>query len=91
MTRPIPVDVLARLESHERWQSTYPKQGTLLEWEDADLHELDLSHRNLMDAVLPGANLDGALLRSTNLSGVNLAEASLVRAVLDGANLGRAE
>ena len=53
----------------------------------ADLSGMDLSGAILAMALMPKANLCGAVLRDANLAGANLDEALLCGATLEGANL----
>jgi uncharacterized protein YjbI with pentapeptide repeats len=85
MLRPIPPDILARIEAHEQWLRTSQEKGQQLFDGDLDLHDLDLSERNLMMCIVPDANMNGALLRNTYMSYSNLCGVSFVDAILDGA------
>src|SRR5690242_19662405 len=43
MTRPIPPDILARLEAHVQWRRIGKEEGQQLAVGNLDLHDLDLS------------------------------------------------
>src|SRR5579875_336354 len=90
MTHPIPSGVLARIEAHERWLKTGRREGQQLRESGMDLHDLDLSDRHLVMALLPEANLNQAILRDAELSSTLFNWASFVGAVLDSAWLVKA-
>ncbi len=85
MAHPIPPELLAHIEAHERWLETTKKEGQEFAEGNVDLHDLDLSNRQLVMMVLPEANLNQAVLRNANLSNSNLRWASFVEAKLDDA------
>ena len=87
MTRPIPPELLARIDAHERWLETTKREGQEFAQGNMDLRDLDLSGRHLGMSILPDARLDRAVLRGTSLSDSNLRGASFVEAVMDCASL----
>jgi uncharacterized protein YjbI with pentapeptide repeats len=91
MARPIPPELLARIEAHERLVNLTDSEGQIFGQTDVDLHEVDLSNRHLLGAFLSGANFDRAVLRGINLSETDLNNASFVQAILDDAKLVKAD
>jgi uncharacterized protein YjbI with pentapeptide repeats len=73
MFRPIPNEIQTRLDAHEEWTKSAGARGTRLEWIDADLSYLDLSARNLVEAILPGCNFSYSHLRNTDFTYVHVA------------------
>lgn len=91
MTRPISVDLLTQLRSHQRWIETVGKEGKQLQARGIDLSKLDLSYQNLVEAELPEANFDSAFLQKADLSGAYLAASSFHQARLDEAVVVKAD
>ena len=87
MTRPIPPDLLARIQEHERWLETFKKEGQQFAEDGIDLRDLDLSGHDLAWIALSDFYLDRALLRRTNLNNALFYEGSFVQAVMDDAQL----
>ncbi|MDQ2902390.1 MAG: pentapeptide repeat-containing protein [Chloroflexota bacterium] len=84
MAHLIPVELLTRIEAHERWLQTTKREGQSLAQGNMDLRDLDLSGRQLAMATLPDACFDRTVLRGANLSDSNLRGASFIEAILDG-------
>lgn len=87
MTRPIPPDLLKRIQEHEHWRETWKEEGERFAEDRIDLRELDLTGRDLAWIALSDAYLDRTLLRATNLNNTLLYECSFVQAVMDDAQL----
>ena len=87
MTRPIPPDLLARIQAHQRWLETFNEEGLQFAEDGIDLRDLDLSGQDLAWIALSDFYLDRALLRRTNLNNALFYEGSFVLAVMDDAQL----
>ena len=87
MTRPIPPEILARIDAHELWLQTFKREGHAFSEGKVDLHDLDLSGRHFSMITLPEVNLDRSVLRGTNMSDAIFTASSFVQAVLDNARL----
>jgi hypothetical protein len=87
MTRPIPPNILRRIQEHEHWLETWKEEGQQFAEDGIDLNDLDLSGRDLAWVVLTDAHLDRALLRATNLNNSMFYECSFAQAMMDDAQL----
>ena len=81
---------LEQLRLHEEWVKAIGKAGEKLVAIGAQLGAVDLSGKELCEADLPEAWLDGANLSGTDFYAANLASASFVGANLEGAMLRKA-
>jgi uncharacterized protein YjbI with pentapeptide repeats len=87
MTRPIPPELLARIQAHERWVETFQEEGQQFAQQRVDLRDMDLSGRDLSTVALSRVCFDKALLYATDLSVAILIEGSFVQAIMDNALL----
>ena len=87
MTRPIPPELLVRIQEHERWLETFKEEGQQLVLQWVDLCDMDLSGQDLARAALGHVRLDRALLRAVDLNDANFYECSFVQTILDDAQL----
>lgn len=87
MIKPIPPDLLARIQEHERWVKTFGDEGQQFAQQRVDLSDLDLSGRDLSTTALSHVCLDRSLLYATDLSAAILIEGSFVQTMMDNALL----
>jgi uncharacterized protein YjbI with pentapeptide repeats len=87
VTRPIPLDLLARIREHNRWLETFNEEGQQFAEDGIDLGDLDLSGYDLAWVALSDACLDRTLLYATDLSDASFYNCSFVQAVMDNAQL----
>ena len=87
MTRPIPPDLLTRIQEHEHWLETFRKEGQQFAQQWVDLSDLDLSGRDLAWVALSHVRLDRALLCEANLNNAILYEGSFVQTIMDDVQL----
>jgi uncharacterized protein YjbI with pentapeptide repeats len=87
MTRPIPPDILTRIQEHQHWLDTFKKEGQQLARQGDDLSDLDLSCRDLAWVALSHACLDRALLYGANLNNTDFYECSFIQTIMDNAQL----